>query len=71
MTKLLENAVNTINYWYECLGQAIDANDDKAANDFDDKYENALEYYAHKLNMREAQLEDIATDVRYLGWDMC
>lgn len=68
---MLKSAVETINYWYDRLGQAIDANDKTAADDFSNKYENAIEYYAHKLNMSEAKLEDIATDVRYLGWEMC
>ena len=68
---MLKNAVDTINYWYDRLGQAIDANDETVADEFSNKYENAIEYYARKLNMREAKLEDIATDVRYLGWEMC
>ena len=68
---MLKNAVETINYWYDRLGQAIDANDEDAANEFSNKYENAIEYYARKLNMHEMNLEDIATDVRYLGWEMC
>ena len=67
----LKSAVETINHWYNLLGKAIDAEDDNAANDFGTKYENALEYYARKLNISEAKLEDIATDVRYIGWDMC
>lgn len=67
----LKNAVETINYWYDQLGQAIDANDELAADNFSEKYENALEYYARKLGIKETKLEDIATDVRYLGWEMC
>lgn len=67
----IESAIETINFWYDRMNEALDANDDKAWNDFNDKYENALEYYARKLGMRESQLEDCAIDVRYLGWNRC
>lgn len=68
--KLLHTAVDTINYWYDLLGSAISINDDAAADDAGDSYEHFIEYYAKKLGIPEMQLEDICTDVRYLGWDM-
>ena len=67
----LHRAIDTINYWYDRLGQAIDANDELAADEAGEKYENMLDYYAWKFKVRAAWLEDLATDTRYLGWDMC
>lgn len=67
----IKSAIETINFWYDQMNQALDANDDNAWYEFNEKYENALEYYAKKLGMRESQLEDCAIDVRYLGWDHC
>lgn len=67
----LKNAVDHINYAYDKLGQALDANDEQAADEFGEMYEHFIEYYARKLNVREAWLEDCATDTRYIGWDKC
>lgn len=67
--EMLKSAVRTINHWYDLLGKAIDENNDKLANEYGTNYENAIEYYAPRVGCSEAKLEDIATDVRYLGWD--
>lgn len=67
----LKNAVDHINYAYNQLGNAIDVNDENAADEYGDMYEHFIEYYARKLKVNEAWLEDCATDTRYIGWDRC
>ena len=63
----LHNAVDTINYWYD----RILSEDEKVSDEASDAYERVLDYYSRKLNVSEAWLEDLATDTRYIGWDMC
>lgn len=63
----LKSAVDSINYWYNL----ICSEDEALSNEAGEKYESLLEYYSKKFRVREAWLEDLATDTRYLGWDCC
>lgn len=56
-------AVYRINKAYSKIGSAVDCGDF-----FCDKYEYLIEKFARELQMSPARLEDIATDVRFLGW---
>lgn len=57
-------AVYRINKAYEKIDSAVDCIGDY----FSDKYEFLIGKFARELQMSPARLEDIATDVRYLGW---
>lgn len=65
----LHYGVDRINRAYDRLGDAIAIDDEAAADDFGDLYEFYLEKFAERYGMSEAQLEDIATDVRFVGWE--
>lgn len=57
-------AVYRINATYSKIDSAVDCIGDY----FSDKYEYLIDKFARELQMSPARLEDIATDVRYLGW---
>lgn len=57
-------AVYRINKAYSKIGSAVDCIGDY----FSDKYEFLIDKFARELQMSPARLEDIATDVRFLGW---
>lgn len=65
----LHYGVDRINRAYDRLCDAIAVDDQAAVDDFADLYEFYLEKFAERYGMSEAQLEDIATDVRFLGWE--
>lgn len=65
----LHYGVDRINRAYDRLCDAIAIDDEKAADDFADLYEFYLEKFANAYGMSEARLEDIATDVRFVGWE--
>lgn len=65
----LHYGVDRINRAYDRLGDALAIGDEKAADDFGDFYEFYLEKFAERYGMSEAKLEDIATDVRFVGWE--
>lgn len=56
-------AIWRINKAYSKVDTVIDCGDF-----FYDKYEYLIDKFARELQMSPARLEDIATDVRYLGW---
>lgn len=64
-------AINSINEAYENLGNAIDADDEKAADLWGDRYESRIERYAHMLGISYNLMEDWATDARMYGIDCC
>ena len=68
-SEYLHKGIDRINYAYDRLCDAISAGDDAAADDFGDLYELYLEKFAERYGISEAKLEDIATDVRLLGWE--
>lgn len=57
-------AVYRINETYSKIDSAVDCIGDY----FFEKYEFLIDKFARELQMSPARLEDIATDVRYLGW---
>lgn len=56
-------AVYRINKAYAKIGSAVDF-----GSYWCEKYEFLIEKFARELQMSPARLEDIATDVRFLGW---
>lgn len=56
-------AVWRINDAYEKIGSILDFD-----GIYSDKYEYYIDKFASELQMSASRLEDIATDVRYLGW---
>lgn len=65
----LHYGVDRINRAYDRLCDALAIDDQAAADDFADLYEMYLERFAERYGMSEAKLEDIATDVRFIGWE--
>jgi hypothetical protein len=66
--KAFENAVKCVNGHYAKLCQAIDREDNEAADKYDDLYENAIERYAKKFGYTYNQFEDACTSARAFGY---
>lgn len=65
--KAFEHALDIVNGYYRKLGEAIDSNDDAAADKYGDLYENAIERYSEKFGYTYNQFEDACTCCRWFG----
>ena len=68
--KAFDRAVNLVNSYYNKLGEAIDNNDEAAADKYGDRYENAIERYAKQFGYTYSQFEDACTCTRVYGYNM-